>query len=108
MDIRSVNRFLAVVESGSFNKAAQRLNLSQPALAKSIESLEYSLGVSLLDRTPRGVSLTPYGKLTYDHARRIASEVRRLEREIDAVRTLAFAEISVGVPLLEASKYVKT
>jgi LysR family transcriptional regulator of gallate degradation len=106
LDLRSVSRFLAVVESGSLNKAAQRLNLSQPALAKSIQLLERSLGAPLLDRTPRGVSLTSYGKSTYDHARRIASEVRRLEREIEAIRTLAYGEISIGVPLRQTSSHL--
>ena len=101
-----MSRFLVVVESGSFNKAAHRLNLSQPALAKSIQLLENSLGATLLDRTPRGVRLTSFGKSTYDHAQRIASEVRQLERNIESIRTLAYGEISVGVPLRQTSNHL--
>ena len=103
MDIRAVERFLAVAESSSFNKAAQRLNISQPALARSIDGLEYGLGVPLFDRTPRGVTLTSYGKLAYDHARRMSSEARRLRREIEAVQNLEYGELTVGVPLGQTS-----
>lgn len=104
MDLRSVTRFLAVAESGSLNKAAQRLNLSQPALSKSIQALEFDLGVPLLDRGPRGIKLTPFGKSTFDHARRISAEVRKLEAEIEAIRTLAYGEINVGVMLGRGSR----
>lgn len=99
MDLRSISRFLAVAELGSLNKAAQRLNLSQPALSKSIQLLEYSLGVPLLDRGPRGITLTSFGETVFDHARRIAAETRKMESDIEAIRTLGSGEINVGAPL---------
>ncbi|MDK1372935.1 MULTISPECIES: LysR family transcriptional regulator [unclassified Sinorhizobium] len=99
MDLRSVNRFLAVAELGSLNKAAQRLNLSQPALSKSIQMLEYAFGVPLLDRGPRGITLTSFGEAVFDHARRIAAEMRKMESDIKALRTLGSGEINVGAPL---------
>ncbi len=99
MDLRSIDRFLAVAELGSLNKAAQRLNLSQPALSKCIQLLEDGLGVPLIDRSPRGVSLTGYGESVFEHGRRIAAEVHKLESDIDAIRTLSYGEINVGAPL---------
>jgi DNA-binding transcriptional LysR family regulator len=99
MDLRSVNRFLAVAELGSLNKAATRLNLSQPALSKSIQMLEYGLGVPLLDRSPRGIALTSFGDCVFDHARRISAEIRKMEADIEAIRTLSSGEINVGAPL---------
>ena len=99
MDIRSVDRFLAVAELGSLNKAATRLNLSQPALSKSIQQLEYGLGVPLLDRSPRGISLTSFGDCVFDHARRISAELRKMGADIEAIRTLSSGEINVGAPL---------
>lgn len=99
MDIRSVRRFLAVAETGSLNKAAKRLNISQPALSKSIQLLEYGLGVPLLDRSPRGIALTSFGETVFDHGRRIAAELRRMESNIEAIRTLGSGEINVGAPL---------
>lgn len=99
MDIRSVGRFLVVAETGSLNKAAVRLNISQPALSKSIQLLEYTLGVPLLDRGPRGIALTSFGETVFEHGRRIAAEVRKMESDIEAIRTLGVGEINVGAPL---------
>lgn len=99
MDIRSVHRFLTVAELGSLNKAASHLNLSQPALSKSIQQLEYGLGVTLLDRNPRGISLTSFGECLFEHARRISAEMHKLEADIEAIRTLSSGEINVGAPL---------
>ncbi|HWL55227.1 MAG TPA: LysR family transcriptional regulator [Paracoccus sp. (in: a-proteobacteria)] len=99
MDIRSVKRFLAVAENGSLNKAARQLNISQPALSKSIQMLEYDLGVPLLDRSARGITLNSFGETVFEHGRRIAAELRRMESDIEAIRTLASGEINVGAPL---------
>jgi DNA-binding transcriptional LysR family regulator len=99
MDLRTISRFLAVAELGSLNKAAQRLNLSQPALSKSIQLLEMALGVPLLDRGPRGITLTSFGETVFEHARRISAETRKMESDIEAIRTLGSGEINVGAPL---------
>src|SRR5271157_5388401 len=61
--------FVAVVEEGQFTRAATRLHLAQPALSHSIAQLEESLGFKLLERHPRGVSLTPEGERFYEKAR---------------------------------------
>jgi len=62
--------FLAVAEQGSFNKAAETLLLSQPAVSQKIRQLEASLGARLFERTPHGARLTPEGELLqrYAHA----------------------------------------
>ena len=62
MDYRKVQFFLAAVRCGSLTEAAAELEVSQPALSKSIKSLEKSLGVPLLERGRFGVSPTPYGQ----------------------------------------------
>jgi DNA-binding transcriptional LysR family regulator len=53
---------MSVAERGSMAKAAESLATSQPAISRSIADLEFSLGVRLLDRGPRGVAPTPYGR----------------------------------------------
>lgn len=57
-----LDTFLAVVEAGSFNKAAERLYISPPAVIKQINLLESSLGVRLFTRTHRGLVLTEAGR----------------------------------------------
>jgi DNA-binding transcriptional LysR family regulator len=54
--------FFTVVQRGSMAKAAQQLNVTQPAVSKAIGDLEHTLGVRLLDRGPQGVEPTMYGR----------------------------------------------
>ena len=63
--------FLAVVESGSFNKAAERLYISPPAVIKQINLLEKSLDLQLFVRTHRGLRLTKAGQSLYQDAKYI-------------------------------------
>lgn len=65
--------FLAVASASSVSAAARRLHLSQPAVTKQVRALERSLGVQLLERTPRGVRLTEAGELLRDYGRRSAA-----------------------------------
>ena len=77
MDQRQFERFVDVVESGSLSRTSKRLNISQPALSKSLRLLEEQLGVRLLERGPRGVRLTKFGEAFYRRARPLISEFRR-------------------------------
>ena len=63
--------FVCVVESGSFNKAAEKLYISSPAVIKQINLLEESLNVQLFIRTHRGLVLTKAGKSLYQDAKYI-------------------------------------
>lgn len=62
MTVRQLEAFLAVAQTGSFNEAARRVCLSQPALSMSIRRLEETIGARLFDRTTRAVDLTPEGR----------------------------------------------
>src|SRR3984885_829025 len=72
--LRAMQAFVLVVDSGSFSRAARRLNIGQPALSKSIAQLEDRLGVKLLVRTTRGLSPTEAGLNFYERARRLIEE----------------------------------
>ncbi len=67
--------FLVVAETGSLNKAAEALHLTQPAITRQIKALEAQLGAVLLTRTTHGVELTPAGRAVLPHARQAIAAV---------------------------------
>lgn len=73
IDPELLRAFVTVVEAGGFSQAAERLLRGQSAVSLQIKRLEERLGVRLLDRGPRHVTLTSEGELILDHARRILS-----------------------------------
>ena len=75
MELRHLRYFVAVAEEQSFLKAAERLHISQPPLSTQMKDLESQLGVTLLARSPRGISLTEPGKVFYGEARAILARV---------------------------------
>lgn len=98
MHLPGLDRFLAVVQAGSLNKAADLLHISQPALTKSIQVLEERLGAELFVRGARGVSLTTYGKAVLQRARLIDAEMRKLQQDVEALHELAWGSVNVGAP----------
>jgi DNA-binding transcriptional LysR family regulator len=94
--------WLAVVEEGSFTRAALRMHVSQPSLSQQVRALEREVGGELLERLPRSVRLTPAGKAFLPHAKlavraaeraqqaaRSALELETGELEISTVRSIA-------------------
>ena len=76
--LKALDYFVASVEGGSFARAAQRLEISVPAVQKLVGALERSLGVSLLERSARGVRLTPSGREYLDRCRPLLAEIDEL------------------------------
>lgn len=98
MELRQLERFLAVVEHGSLAAAARKLGLTQQALSASLANLEESLGVRLFDRTPGGVTRpTECGSALVRHAR---AQLAGAERARDELRSLAAGRagtVTIGV-----------
>ena len=72
MDLTLLRSLIAVADAGTITGAAERLNVTQPALSRRIHQLEDHLGVTLLSRGRKGVSLTPIGELVLPEARLLA------------------------------------
>jgi DNA-binding transcriptional LysR family regulator len=84
MNLRQLECFVAVVDEGSFTRAARRIGITQPSLSQHIRALETELDGPLFNRLPRAVSLTPAGRTLLPDAR-IA--VRALERGMRGARS---------------------
>lgn len=98
MELRQLERFLAVVDHGTLAAAARELGLTQQALSASLSGLERELDVRLFDRGPGGITkLTAYGEALVSHARAQMAADRRAR---EALRGLAEAEtgtVTVGI-----------
>ncbi|WP_346353683.1 LysR family transcriptional regulator [Azotosporobacter soli] len=88
--------FYHVASLGSFSAAAARLFLSQSAISQSIKSLEEQLGVQLLWRNSRQVSLTQSGELLYSHVEQAFQLLKTGERSLLELTTLEQGELSIG------------
>ncbi|MEM9530041.1 MAG: LysR family transcriptional regulator [Pseudomonadota bacterium] len=98
MEIKQLERFLAVADQGSLAAAARELGLTQQAISASLARLESDVGSTLFDRGPGGVTkLTAFGTALLPHAR---SQLAGDARALDALRALTDAEsgvVTVGV-----------
>ncbi len=81
MDLRQLRYFTAIVEQGSFSKAATKLRVAQPALSQHLRHMEDELGVALLHRGTRGVLPTEAGERLLLRARAILAEFARIARQ---------------------------
>ena len=84
MDMRLLRYFVAVVDSGNFSRAADRLHIAQPPLSRAIQNLEAQIGAPLLDRATRPFGLTPIGRLLYAQAVQMLARIDDLKATIKA------------------------
>ncbi|WP_413205863.1 LysR family transcriptional regulator [Rhodospirillum sp. A1_3_36] len=98
MDIPDLQAFLLIVETGGFSAAAERLNVTQPALSRRMRLLEESLGERLLHRTGRGAEPTEAGLLLADRAHRILDEVDSARRALLNRKGQVTGRVTLGLP----------
>jgi len=98
MEIRQLERFLAVIENGSLSAAARHLGLTQQALSTSISKLEKEIDLRLFDRAPGGITKpTPYGRALVRHARSQIAAIGRAEQELHAIHDAMGGTITIGI-----------
>jgi LysR family nitrogen assimilation transcriptional regulator len=97
MNFRQLKYFAQVVEAGNMTRAAERLNLAQPALGMQIKQLEEELGVILLVRHSRGTEPTPQGALLYERTLTILKLVEDTRCEIMASSDTATEPLRFGI-----------
>src|SRR5262249_3348959 len=103
LSTRELRIFLAVVRSGSMARAAKAAGTSQPAISKAIADMEHSLGVPLLDRSPRGVEPTPYGHALVKCGNAVFDDLRQGIKEIAFLAAPTVGELRIGCSELFAA-----
>ncbi|MFO7171354.1 MAG: LysR family transcriptional regulator [Bacillota bacterium] len=88
--------FCRVVEAGSFTRAGELLNLSQPAVTRQVAALEAEVGQPLLDRQARHLHLTPAGEVVYREGRRVVAILEKLREEVARLSDPDQGQVSVA------------
>jgi LysR family transcriptional regulator, transcription activator of glutamate synthase operon len=96
MDLRQLRYLIAVAEERHFTRAAAREHVAQPALSQQIRRLEEEVGLPLVERTTRRVSLTDAGELLVARARRAVSEVDAARAELQGLAGLDAGRLTLG------------
>lgn len=97
MNLLHLKYALTVAKTNSINKAADELYVGAPALSRAIKELESSLGVSLFDRSAKGMTLTPDGELFIQYAKKVLKQTDDIEA-IFRNRTATREHFSISVP----------
>lgn len=104
--LRSITALIAVVESGSFVAASQRLHSSKAAISRYIQELETYLGVRLLQRTTRHIALTEAGRDYYHRAKNILADLDDADSAVGANNASLIGNIRINAPLTFGTRYL--
>ena len=96
LDVRRLRVLREVASHGSFSAAADALAFTQPAVSRQIATLEAEAGTRLVDRTARGVRLTPAGELLVEHADAILGRLATAESQLEALAELDAGRLRLG------------
>ncbi|MBD1382964.1 LysR family transcriptional regulator [Metabacillus arenae] len=96
MDLRHLKYFVTVADELHFGRAAKKLRIAQPPLSQQIKSLESELGVLLLHRTKRQVTLTEAGEVFYKRATKILKEVSQAKEEVRRIHNGEIGQLIIG------------
>ncbi|MGY6152629.1 LysR family transcriptional regulator [Paraburkholderia graminis] len=106
IDIKPLRYFVMLAETRHFGRAAARLNLSQPPLSRQLAALEASLGVTLIERSPRSVTLTAAGERFYADANAILASVEQAVSNAQAAASGEAGKLAIGFTMCAAYNVV--
>lgn len=98
-DLNAVALFARVVEAGSFTAAATKLGLSKSAVSKQVSRLEQRLGVRLMNRTTRSLSLTEAGQAFYEGCQKVVAEAEAAEQAVTHLAAAPRGVLRVNAPM---------
>jgi LysR family hydrogen peroxide-inducible transcriptional activator len=97
MELQQLRYLCAIVDTGSFSRAAEHCHVAQPSLSQQISKLEDELGTRLFDRLGRSIRLTDAGRTFLPHARSVLHQTELARNEVDGGRRDARGTVTVGV-----------
>lgn len=100
--------FYTVAKTKSFSESSRTLHISQPAISKHVQNLEYELNTQLFYRTNRGIELTPEAINLLAYVEKAYNYLMLGERELEESKELTKGKISIGVPTIIGSYYINT
>jgi DNA-binding transcriptional LysR family regulator len=106
MKLQDLHVLVTVIQAGSMGKAAQQLNISQPAVSRSIAELEHAFGVRLLERHRKGIEATEYGRALLDCGAAVFDDLRQGVKHIEFLANPTTGEVWIGNTLTSANSFL--
>ncbi len=106
LTLRDLHMLMTVAKCGSMGRAAVQLAVSQPAISKAIADMERSLGVPLLDRSPRGVETTIYARALLEHGTLAFHELKEASRHIEFLAHPTSGDLRIGSTIAIATGFI--
>ncbi len=99
MELYQLRTFVTVAEEKHLTRAAKRLNTSQPSVSGHIKALEEELGISLFERSKKGMGLTDQGELMLDKARKVLDSTSELLNQAEKIKGEPVGGVKIGINL---------
>lgn len=97
MDLNQLKTFVTVAEQKHLTRAAEQLFTSQPAISAQLKALEEALNITLFERTPKGMQLTPGGERLLEYARKTLALTQDMMTEAKALRGKILGTLKIGL-----------
>jgi DNA-binding transcriptional LysR family regulator len=101
--LQQMEAVISLVEEGSFSRAAKKMNITQPALTKNIQSVEDCLGLRVVNRSNAGITLTAEGQVIFNYARKIIKLKNEAREKIRQMQENTGGEIYIGASTIPAT-----